>query len=384
MTEGNDGDRPVGWGADTHETGLRVAPGCYATGDGLAGEIHEYLGSRTRHSEDDPSNVVIAGGETALDAAGDEVERSLDALGVEREVLTFEGECTPRRVREYRRVLEGKDPDVLVGLGGGKALDTAKLVAEGNCPVALLPTVASTCAAWTPLSVTYDEDGSHLGSVRLSRCPEWVLVDTGLVARAPHRLLAAGVMDATAKYLETAYIPEGETRKPAQWGVGVARESYRSCLRDDAAEAVAACERDELTGTVEDVIDACIAGPGLAAGLLGGQSHLLLGHVLCYCLREYDAVIERSYHGERVAYGVLLFQLVMGEAEDSVADLKAWYEGLGSDVSLDLASLGLTGVDESVLSTLAREVDERADYEPVEREISREDVLDGLVTLEAM
>lgn len=377
MSRETDNGRIVDWGVASHETGLRVAPGCYATGDGLAGRVHEYLSD-----VDDLSNVLVTGGETALDAAGDEVERSLDTLGVEREALTLEGECTPDRVGEYRRLVEAEEPDVLVGLGGGKALDTAKLAAEGNCPVALLPTVASTCAAWTPLSVTYEADGSHLGTVRFSRCPEWVLVDTGLVARAPSRLLAAGVMDATAKYLETTYIPDGETRKPAQWGVSVAREAYRSCL-DDAAEAVAACERGELTETVEDVIDACIAGPGLAAGLLGGQSHLLLGHVLCYCLRENDAVRERSYHGERVAYGVLCFQLVMGEAEAEVAELKRWYEGL-SGRPLDLESLGLPDVDERTLSALARAIDEKADYDLVDRDISRERVREALVTVEAM
>ena len=374
--EGAD-DRLVDLGPPAREAGLRIAPGCYATGNGIAGRVHEYL-----RTEDDLSNVLIAGGETALDVARNEVERSLDTLGVEYEAVTLEGECTPGRVEEYRGLVEEADPDALVGVGGGKALDTAKLVAEGNCPVALLPTVASTCAAWTPLSVVYEEDGSHLGVVRLSRCPEWVLVDTGIIARAPSRLLAAGVMDATAKHFETAYIPGGGANKPAQWGTGVARESYRACLRDDAAGAVAACERGELTETVEDVIDACIAGPGLTAGLLGGQSHLLLGHVLCYRLREYDAVRERSYHGERVAYGVLLFQLLMGEDEEEVAELKEWYESFGPELSL--GSLGLREVDKRIVSDLARAIDESADYGLVERDLSGEEVLNALVTLEAM
>jgi glycerol dehydrogenase-like iron-containing ADH family enzyme len=377
MPEEGADDRLAGLGPESREAGLRIAPGCYATGDGIAGRIHEYLGA-----EEDLSDVLVAGGETALDVARGEVERSLDTLGVDHGTVTLDGECTPDRVEEYREVVEETDPDVLVGLGGGKALDTAKLVAEGNCSVALLPTVASTCAAWTSLSVVYEEDGSHLGAVRLSRCPEWVLVDTGIVARAPSRLLAAGVMDATAKHFETAYIPDGEMGNPAQWGTGVARESYRSCLRDDAVEAVAACERDELTETVEDVIDACIAGPGLTAGLLGGQSHLLLGHVLCYRLREDDAVRERSYHGERVAYGVLLFQLLMGESEDEVSELKKWYESFGPELSL--ASLGLRAVDERVVSDLARAIDDGADYDLVEREISSEDVRDAIRTIEGM
>jgi glycerol dehydrogenase-like iron-containing ADH family enzyme len=93
-------------------------------------------------------------------------------------------------------------------------------------------------------------------------------------------------------------------------------------------------------------------------------------------------VRERSYHGERVAYGVLLFQLLMGESEDEVSELKKWYESFGPELSL--ASLGLRAVDERVVSDLARAIDDGADYDLVEREISSEDVRGAIRTIEAM
>jgi len=357
--------------------GLRIAPGCYAVEAGIAGRLDRYLGRKG-----DVSDVAVLAGETALSAARDGIERSLDALGAEYTVLPFEGVCSPDRIAGYRRTVDAEAPDLLIGVGGGKALDAAKLVAEGRCPVATIPTVAATCAAWTPVSVLHEEDGSYLGAATLSRCPEWALVDPGIIADAPRRLLAAGIMDATAKYFETARIPPGRAGVPARLGMGVARESYVACLRDDARAALDACERGEPNDTLGDVIDACIAGPGLAAGLLGRQPHLLLAHVLCYSLLDYDGVRAASYHGERVAYGVLVFQSLLGEGRETVAELNAWYGDLGAELSLE--ALGLPSDDERTVAALAGKVHERADDDLIEREFSREDVRDAIAAVEAL
>ncbi|MEF8863369.1 MAG: iron-containing alcohol dehydrogenase [Haloarculaceae archaeon] len=361
---------------DGDGTGLRIAPGCYAAEAGIAGRLDRYLGPTGELSE-----VAVLAGETALSAARDGIERSLDALGAEYTVLPFDGACSPDRIADHRRTVDAEAPDLLIGLGGGKALDAAKLVAEGRCPVATVPTVAATCAAWTPLSILHEEDGSYLGPATLSGCPEWVLVDTGIIANAPRRLLAAGIMDATAKHFETALIPPGRAGLPARLGMGVARESYVACLRDDARAALDACERNEPTDAMEDVIEACIAGPGLAAGLLGRQPHLLLAHVLCYRLLDHEDVRAESYHGERVAYGVLVLQSLL-EGRETVAELKAWYEDLGTDLSLE--ALGLSDDGERTVASLAGEIHRRADYDPIEGAFSREDVRDAIATVEAL
>ena len=373
--EGDPDDRPVD--RDDGATGLRIAPGCYAVGDGLSNRLDDYLGERPGIS-----SATVLAGETALSAARDGIERSLDAAGVEFTVATFDGECSAVAVEEYRDRLEAGDPDLLLGVGGGKALDTAKLVAEGRCPVATVPTVASTCAAWTALSVLYEADGSYVGPVGLSRCPDWVFLDTRIVAEAPARLLASGVMDATAKYFETTHIPPGATSEPARWGIAAARESCHSRLREDGLEAVERCERDELTGTVSDVVEASVAGPGVTAGLLGEQPHLLLGHLLAYSLLDYEGVKGRSYHGERVAFGVLVFELLAGENRDAVAELKAWYEALG--IELTLERLGVRDVDEQLVTGLAAGIDRKANYDLVAEAFTPAEISDAIAAVDAM
>ena len=54
----------------------------------------------------------------------------------------------------------------MVGVGGGKIMDLAKSIAHmAELPVVNIPTQAATCAAYTPMSVMYTEEGAAYGTV---------------------------------------------------------------------------------------------------------------------------------------------------------------------------------------------------------------------------
>ena len=103
-------------------------------------------------------------------------------------VHIFGGECSVQEIETHRSQLDGAD--VVIGIGGGKTLDTAKAVAYyAKLPVAIVPTIASTDAPCSALSVIYSDDGVFERYLFLPQNPNVVLIDTEMVAKAPARLL---------------------------------------------------------------------------------------------------------------------------------------------------------------------------------------------------
>ena len=67
----------------------------------------------------------------------------------------------------------------MIGVGGGKVIDTAKAVGhEAGTRVAIVPTIASTDAPTSAVSVIYTPEGAFSRYLFVSRNPDLVLVDT--------------------------------------------------------------------------------------------------------------------------------------------------------------------------------------------------------------
>ncbi len=74
--------------------------------------------------------------------------------------VLFSGHCAKATSRSWSRK-PGDDRAVVIGVGGGAALDTAKAVARRLAVVAI-PTIAATCAAWTRCRCGYNDAGQAL------------------------------------------------------------------------------------------------------------------------------------------------------------------------------------------------------------------------------
>lgn len=134
---------------------------------------------------------------------GNDIVSSFDAESMPLVQREFKGECCLKLVEQIVAELDLNATGVILGIGGGKTLDTAKAVSRYiGLPVVIVPTVASTDAPCSALSVLYSEEGEFDRYLPLLQSPNAVIADIDIIAKAPPRLLAAGMGDALSTFLK--------------------------------------------------------------------------------------------------------------------------------------------------------------------------------------
>ena len=149
---------------------------------------------------------------------------------------------------------------MVVGLGGGKAIDVAKVVAKNlNASIVVVPTIASTDSPTSAVAVTYTEEGVFDETIKIGRNPNVVLMDTKVIAQAPVRLFVAGMGDALATYFEARMVTQTRNQNlagglPTNAAMSLAKLSYE-LLISDGYKAKLAVEKGTVNHSVENVIE---------------------------------------------------------------------------------------------------------------------------------
>ena len=250
-----------------------------------------------------------------------------------------------------RQIVQQEKPQVIVGLGGGKVLDTAKLIAhQSKLPIATVPTTGATCAAWTALSNVYDPKGAFAYDVPLDRCPDLMIVDYDLIATAPKRTLVSGIGDAIAKWYESSVSSGSSERTMVIAAVQEAR-ILRDILFQKSAEAIA----NPNSPVWREVVDATVCLAGAIGGIGGASCRTVAAHAVHNALTHLHQAHD-TLHGEKVAYGILV-QLRLEEfqgnqlATSSRHQLLKFYQEIGLPTSL--SDLGLSQVTLAELEQIA-------------------------------
>ncbi|MEI7431556.1 MAG: oxidoreductase [Betaproteobacteria bacterium] len=300
---------------------IRVQPGAanYFSQPGALDKIEDFYPVKTL------KRVLWISGVRALSAA----EAYLPALFSDPKSikLTFDGHCTESRVQYFS--YQGVGADLVIGLGGGSALDTAKAVAHRlNKPFVAIPTIAATCAAWTPLSVWYDDEGKALSFELFPNASHLVLVEPRILLAAPTDYLRAGIGDTLAKWYEAIVLCEREEFLPltAQLGLAAALQ-LKNILLAEGESALAAASANQLSDRFMHVVDAIIAGGGLVGGLGERYTRLAAAHTIHNGLTVLPET-AKFLHGTKVAYGILV-QLALEEKFEALQQLARALKVLG-------------------------------------------------------
>jgi glycerol dehydrogenase-like iron-containing ADH family enzyme len=269
------------------------------------------------------------------------------------EQASYFPDCAESTLAHLRETVARHQADLIIGVGGGKALDTAKLLAhQCKLPIVTIPTSAATCAGWTALSNIYSETGAFEYDVALDRCPDLILVDYGLIATAPQRTLVAGIGDAIAKWYE-ASVSSGQSTAT----MIVAAVQQARVLRDLLFQKSAAALKNPQEDDWREVVDATVLLAGVIGGIGGANCRTVAAHAVHNGLTHIPEA-HHALHGEKVAYGILV-QLRLEEmvqnnqlAVSTRQQLLQFYHSIGLPKTLE--DLGLENVTLSQLRHAAK------------------------------
>lgn len=271
--------------------------------------------------------AFIIGGKTALSIAEERLCKSLAENGVEYFVQSYSGHCSHTNADKMTELLKAEGCDMVIGVGGGRIMDFSQLIAcKAELPAVNIPTSSATCAAYTTLSVLYDDTGKTVGNFYQEQELSAVLVDTEIMAGQPKRLLFSGYLDALAKYIEmkngNAEIDTSALNMDVYTASVLAKHTYDNLVSLLPA-AMEALDKREATPELEKFIYLVIPVTGIISGISKGFGQSAIAHELYYCARTlFTSEALSALHGEVVGIG-LLAQSIYNCCEDTVPKLEA-------------------------------------------------------------
>lgn len=253
---------------------------------------------------------------------------------VEAAFELYRGESSLAEIDRVARVAKSLGADAIIGAGGGKVLDIAKGVAhETGISLVLIPTLASNCAPWTPLSVIYTEKGTMTHYTVFPGSVDLLLVEPRVLIDAPVAMLVAGIGDTIAKWFE-ADVQISRFEDPPI-ALKIAHYTAKLCadeMFENAEAAIADAKQRKLSDAFIKVAETIIMLGGMVGGF-GDKYGRVAGAHAIHNAMTIEPESHQALHGDKVAYGVLVQLLLEGKAAEA-EKLKEFYQKIGLPVSL--------------------------------------------------
>ena len=251
-------------------------------------------------------------------------------------VFEYGGEASREHIDELNSHQEVIDADMIFACGGGKAIDTCKVLSqESNRPFFTFPTIASTCASCTSLGIIYHPDGSLREYSFQEKPSEWIFINTQVIANAPEKYLWAGIGDTMAKFYECTTSARGDNDLDHSTSMGVQISNLcAKPLVKYGVEALEECRNHTPGKALEEVILGIIVSTGFVSNLVGIDLNTGLAHACYNGFTVCKSTEEHGHlHGEIVAYCILIL-LKVDHQEEEFKKIYEFSKNMGFPVKL--------------------------------------------------
>lgn len=292
------------------------------------------------------NNPLIVCTDVSADIVLPTLEKTFSEANIAFNTLKHNGYCSPSAAERLVRQGHLDDIDIIIGCGGGVIIDFSKLLAEfTGHPLVTIPTSSATCAAYTPLSVCYDEDGKSLGSPKYKWEIAAALLDMDILSTQPPRLLASGALDAMAKKIEIEQRMVGLSPDELAPGFATCHVLADFIYHELDRKLENACDdirNNRRSKAIEDVVYYSIVSAGLISGLANGRNQSAIAHKFYLFVRTFFTHEGAAFlHGELVAIGLVAQLHYNGDTQGSQT-FAARLHTLGLPASLNELNLPAT------------------------------------------
>lgn len=326
---------------------VKIGPDFYCYSEGALDLIPELL------AENNAKNVLVVHGKVSWQIAEPYLKTLTNSQNFSLSYDQYHGESSFSEGHRIATICALKNIDFILGVGGGKLCDLVLYTASiAKVPFAVVPTLASNCAPWTPLAVMYKENGMAEGkTVHIKRQAAFLVADPRIMLNAPIKYFIAGIADTLAKWYESDLILDEDQYKNEPM-IQMARFCALMCRDKILAESESAI-KDAKEGRLSDefihISEIVVAIAGMVGGFGDVYARNTAAHSIHDALSAYLPELHKYLHGEKVAYGIF-FQLALENRWTVIDELIPFYQRL--NLPMSLTQMGVWPMDQKTLANV--------------------------------
>lgn len=275
--------------------------------------------------------------------------------------------------------------DAIIGIGGGRVLDTAKMTAEAlDTEYILIPTLISNCAPFTPIVADYYPNRTFRAMGYITRSPFLTLVDWDFLLATPVDYFVAGVGDTLAKWYEiegiTRQLSSDEKTAYIRLGISSAK-TILEILLADSVQAIQDLKNKKMSPAFGRITDSIVALAGETGGFAATYGRSAGAHAVHDGLSYIEAT-HSQLHGKKVAYGILV-QLAHTNDLAEIEKLKPFYQATGLPLKLSELNVLDTSL-ENLKPVIDHAASKNETFNMVDKNITAENIFAAIQKVESL